>query len=139
MHIDPRQVGRPGTDDGIDVRGARRAVPVGVIPAVSPDRLAGVRCGVFGDQAQAVLAPGGGAEVQPDESQSGGGHVHMTVDEGRCHQGPGQVDLGGTGELVAADGVAAEPADHPVAHRHGGGIRVRRTVDMPVEQQRGHS
>ncbi len=137
MDVDPGQVGGPGTDDRVEVRGVRRRVlrPRRLVPAVAPDRLAGVGRRVVGDQLQAVLLRRRGAQIKAGERQPGRGEMDVAVDERRCDEAAGEVDDLGMGELVAADVVAAEPDHDTVAHRHRGGVGVRRAVHAAVEQQ----
>ena len=80
---------------------------------MTPDRPAGMGGDVVGDQPQTVLRAGGMTKIQAREPQSGGGQMHVAVDEGRRHQGSGEVDPRGVGELIGADGITAKPGDHP--------------------------
>ncbi len=143
VHVDAGQIHRPLADDRVELGGAGgdRIRPAGLIPAVPPDQLVGVRGGGAcrcGDQLQAVRPGGRAAQIQPDQAQPGLGEVHVGVDERGGDETAGQVDEVGVGELVPADRIAAQPGDHPVAHRHRGRVGVAGAVDTAPAQQGGH-
>ena len=138
VDVDPGEIGRQGADDAVDLGGGQRARPVGVIPSVSPHRLVGMGAHVGRDQSQAVLRAFGGAEVQPGQAQTGGSQVNVAVDESRSDERAVEVDDLRAGELRSPHGVAAQPGHYAIANGHGGGIRVRRAIDPPAEQQCGH-
>ena len=126
MHIDTRKIGGQPSDDRIDVARTERPPPgpCAVIPPVPPHRSARVGHHVLGDQCHAVFATRGSPQIQSGELQTGGGQVDMRVDERRCDKRAVKIDSLGVGELRPPHRVVPQPSDHPVAHRHRGGIRV---------------
>ena len=139
VHVDPGQVGGPIAEHRVELCGARRRVlrPRRLVPAVTPQRLAGVGRRVVGDQLQAVRARCRRPQVETGERQPGRGEVDVAVDESRRDEAAVEIDDVGAGELVAPDVVAAQPHHGAVAHRHRGGVGMARAVHPAVEQQGG--
>ena len=67
MHVDAGQIGRGCPHDGVQIFGGRWSRPIGVIPAVTPYRPAGMGGDVVGQQSQQVPGTGGRAEVETGE------------------------------------------------------------------------
>ena len=67
VHVDPRHVGRPVADRGIDLRAGRRTAlgPLGLVPAVRPDDRAAVTGRETAQPAEQVGERGRRAEVEP--------------------------------------------------------------------------
>ena len=132
------QVGGPVTDHAVEVVGARRRGfrPARLVPAVPPDRSAGMGLRVFGDQRQAVGHRCGRAQIEAGEREAGRGEVHVAVDECRGDEAAVEVDDVGVGELRPADVVAAQPHDDAVTDGHRGGVGHGRTVDPAAQQER---
>ena len=139
VDVDPRQVGRPVADHGVQVVGGRRrrfaASPTR--PSRAPrSRPSGWAACVLGDERKAVPQRGGGAQVEARQREAGGGDVDVAVDECGRDERAVEIDDLGVGELRAADVVAAEPRDDAVADRHRGGVGHGRAVHPAADQQR---
>ena len=139
MHIDAGQVGGPITEQCVEVGGARCGIlrPRGFIPTVTPDRLAGMRGGVVGDELQAMALRRRSPQIQPGQRQTGGGEMNVAVDETRRDEAAVEIDHLSIGKLAAADVVATQPCHYSVAERHRGRIGMSRAVHPAVHQQRG--
>ena len=141
MHVDPGQVCGPVAEHLVEVGGARRCWvrPGRVVPAVAPNRLAGVRRGVVGDQLQAVLSRAGGPQIQSDQRQAGSRQMDVAVNEAGRDEVAVEIDDVSAREFGPAHGVAAQPGDDSVADRHGGRVGMGRAVHPTVGQQSRHA
>ena len=139
MDVDARQVGGPIAEHRIELCGGWRRVlrPRRLVPAVTPQRLAGVRRRVVGDQLQAVRSRCRRPQVETGEGQPGRGEVDVAVDEGRRDEATVEIDDVCAGELVSGNVVAAQPHHRTVTHRHRRGVGMGRAVHPAVDQHSG--